>query len=338
DRVRRTPKVLDFGISKVSDGDGLSLTQTGVTLGTPLYMSFEQLCGVRDIDVRTDVYAFGVILYEALTGRPPFEAETFTELIIKISNSRPTPPKALRADIPRSLDALIQSAMAKEREQRLASIDVMIRELERFATADQFRAQMTVDHGPMPKVVSPSQQPPLLLSEAADTGQADTPMNADVPAPAIPRRRDIAPWLVGAAVVASLLGAMMFFSSRDDDASRRGDAPRSAANPAPVEAPPPPSAAGAASLPVTTELPSGKAPPPSAAEVSHAEPKSGERSHPLGRDVHAPLHDPHPPELAPKPIAIKPAQVEAPRPVLIAPSKPNSATNLRAGRPRSQDF
>jgi eukaryotic-like serine/threonine-protein kinase len=63
DRGRRTPKVLDFGISKLSAGEPLSLTQAGVTLGTPLYMSLEQLRGADDIDERTDVYAFGVILY-----------------------------------------------------------------------------------------------------------------------------------------------------------------------------------------------------------------------------------------------------------------------------------
>ncbi|HVZ35899.1 MAG TPA: serine/threonine-protein kinase, partial [Polyangiaceae bacterium] len=101
DQPRPVAKVLDFGISKLeAPNDALSLTQTGSTLGTPLYMSYEQLSGVRDIDGRTDIYSFGVILYEVLTGRLPFEADNFADLAAKVITSEPVPPRQLRPDLP----------------------------------------------------------------------------------------------------------------------------------------------------------------------------------------------------------------------------------------------
>jgi serine/threonine-protein kinase len=357
DRAHHTPKVLDFGISKLSGVEALSLTQTGAAVGTPMYMSFEQLCGAKDIDARTDVYAFGVILYEALTGRPPFAAETFTELIIKITNSRPTPPRSLRADIPRSLDTLIQSAMAKERDERLPSLDVLIGELERFATAEAFRAQMTADHALLPRVVSPSEplsQPPLLLSERADTG-VDTPMSASVPHGQIPRRNDAKVWLVGGAVVASLLGALMFLASKRD-ASPSGQAPSSAQGPVVPSATaatlqPPAATPGvqADGLPSgTAELPSGKA-PPSAAEEPAAEKQAEPVAKPKPKSKSAPPHaetrltiraESHPARPA---IASQPPPVPAETPQPAAAAKAPAANGgtppkLRAGKLNSLDF
>jgi serine/threonine-protein kinase len=143
DRSKPIPKVLDFGISKLADRDGLSLTRTGMTLGTPLYMSYEQLAGVRDIDGRTDVYAFGVILYEALTGQPPYDAQTFSELIIKITTTEPTAPKVVRPNLPGSLSALVQKAMARDREQRTPTLDALITELEPYASYEGFQSRLT---------------------------------------------------------------------------------------------------------------------------------------------------------------------------------------------------
>jgi len=382
DRSLRTPKVLDFGISKLSGGEGLALTQTGATLGTPLYMSFEQLCGVRDIDARTDVYAFGVILYEALTGRPPYEAETFPELIVKIANTQPKPPKALRSDIPRTLDRLIQAAMAKERDQRLPSLEVMIRDLEPFATAELFRVQMTADGAALPRVVSPSQQPAavepaLLLSERTETGPADTPMNASIP-PAIPRRRDHARWLVGAALVTLLLLAAMFFGSSgapSADTGARPNPPPAAAASVPPQVPTTVPTTEPTITPSAPELERGLAAPepaqPSAADVRAAQgmDPGGERARAAAQAKQAaavegePAEQPaikhadpvrsttkagltaKPPQPATAPA--KPALGVTPQPIAVPPVRPAAAkppadsqrpANLRAGRPRSQDF
>ena len=212
DRSTRTPKVLDFGISKLN-AEGMALTQTGVMLGTPMYMSFEQLRGVRDIDVRTDVYAFGVILYEALTGRTPYEAQNLAELIYKIANIEPIAPKVLRPEIPSRLERIILTAMAKDRDARFDSLDVMIRELQPFATGIQFRGHMTNnDLAPLPCVVASPPQPVVTESPTASLEQAQTERsealagtNAFTP-PSQRRRRAF--WLVGVPAVGALLGGM----------------------------------------------------------------------------------------------------------------------------------
>ncbi len=284
DRGNKIPKVLDFGISKVTGSDAMSLTRTGATMGTPMYMSYEQLCGVKDIDARTDVYAFGVILYEALTGQPPFQAESFPELVVKITQTQPTPPKQLRPDIPRSLDRLVQRAMSKERETRVASLEELIRELEPFATAASFRAQMTADGTALPRVRPRSDEPPRppepepsLVVESRESAPSATPMEASFPVPAAPRRRDALPWLVVGGAVATLLGALTMFNGAEENAAA-GPSPAEPTVTEAVHAPPPPAAAAAA-LPSPTEAQDPApaptpppTPPTAAAAVSAAAP------------------------------------------------------------------
>jgi serine/threonine protein kinase len=156
DRTTPTPKVLDFGISKLSGQENLSITQTGMALGTPLYMSYEQLQGSRDVDARTDVYAFAVILYEALTGQPPFWADTFSQLMVKIATEHVPPPKSLREEVPGELDRIVLRALAKDRAQRTPSLLAFISELEPFASESAFRAQMTAQHVRLPAIRPPS--------------------------------------------------------------------------------------------------------------------------------------------------------------------------------------
>jgi len=145
-----TPKVLDFGIAKLASNPGLALTQTGAAIGTPLYMSLEQLRGDRDIDARTDVYAFGVMLYEAITGRMPHQAATLPELAIKVATLDPEPVKALRPDIPTSLARLVDWALVRDRAKRLPDLRTLHQELEAFASEARFRRQMTDPAGVAP--------------------------------------------------------------------------------------------------------------------------------------------------------------------------------------------
>ena len=109
-------KLLDFGISKVYGGE--KLTQTGEILGTPRYMSPEQLGAEPDIDARVDVYALGVILYEALAGKPPFLATTPTDLIIAILNGKVAPLRSARPDTPAAVEGVVMRAFSKVRAAR----------------------------------------------------------------------------------------------------------------------------------------------------------------------------------------------------------------------------
>lgn len=122
-------KILDFGISKFEGEDPeLSLTRTGMVMGTPFYMAPEQARG-EVIDHRVDVYACGVILYEALTGRRPFIASNYNALVVQILATQPKDPREVRPAIPAGFVPLIFKALAKKREDRFRDANEFLREL-----------------------------------------------------------------------------------------------------------------------------------------------------------------------------------------------------------------
>ena len=127
------PKLLDFGIAKVSGADGdNNLTRTGTIFGTPFYMSPEQALG-QGVDYRADIYAMGVIMYEAFTGSLPFEGESFMGILTKHITAEPMPPsqRALQNGRlpPPGAEEIIARAMKKDRDERYASMDELIADL-----------------------------------------------------------------------------------------------------------------------------------------------------------------------------------------------------------------
>ncbi len=153
----RTPQVLDFGISKIGGDEGgmhpvspQGLTRSGITMGTPLYMSYEQLISARDVDVRTDVHSFGVMLYEGLTGQLPYDGDSFAGIAMQIVNGNPVPPREIEPAIPPALERVVLRAMARNREDRIASIDALIAELKPFMEGAQLPVAPAVP--PPPRV------------------------------------------------------------------------------------------------------------------------------------------------------------------------------------------
>ncbi len=118
-------KVMDFGIARLANPpQGTGLTEAGMSIGTPDYMSPEQLSGA-DLDPRSDLYSAGVVLFECLTGRLPFEADTTWALVAKHLEEEPPNPRTLNADVPEALAIVILKAMAKDRERRFATASEM---------------------------------------------------------------------------------------------------------------------------------------------------------------------------------------------------------------------
>ncbi len=128
-------KVVDFGISKSlrassEEDEQPRLTQTGMVLGTPLYMSPEQARGDDELDGRVDIYALGVILYEASTGRVPFIGNNYLSVISQVLNETPKSLRSLRPELSEEFEAIVMRAMAKN-------------PTERYATAQEMQADIT---------------------------------------------------------------------------------------------------------------------------------------------------------------------------------------------------
>ena len=128
-------KLLDFGVAKLR---GVGLTATGMVIGTPQYMAPEQIMG-RPVDARTDIFAAGVMLYEAVTGEPPFRGGTLAELAAKIVHEPHVPARAKVSNVPPYFERMIDRALAKDPGARWPDVHAMRAELPRL-TAAQFSA------------------------------------------------------------------------------------------------------------------------------------------------------------------------------------------------------
>lgn len=141
----RIVKVLDFGISKSLLGGSvaeMSLTRTSVLIGSPLYMSPEQMRSGRDVDTRTDIWSLGVILYEMITSRPPYTGDSIPALCAALLSDVPVSMQALRADVPIELENVIMRCLAKDRQERFGTVSELARALAPFGSAS---SQLHVD-------------------------------------------------------------------------------------------------------------------------------------------------------------------------------------------------
>jgi serine/threonine-protein kinase len=163
-------KVLDFGISKLSSAPGIidaTLTRAGAVMGTPHYMAPEQM-RAQPVDERADVYAFGVILYEMLSGRRPFDAQTYADLVLQVLGEAPRPLREHVPELPIGLCDVVARAMAREPSGRYASLHAL-----RDALGPYYRP-ITLSSAPLAHGAKSSARPQL---PAAATGeQPETPL------------------------------------------------------------------------------------------------------------------------------------------------------------------
>ncbi len=132
---RSCVKVLDFGISKVLEADGADLTASGVVLGSPLYMSPEQMMRSKDVGMPTDVWALGCVLFELVTGKAAFAADSMTAVVGHVLHHDPSPPSHLRPGVPAWLDAVVARCLRKAPEDRYQTVDELAIALREGAEA-----------------------------------------------------------------------------------------------------------------------------------------------------------------------------------------------------------
>jgi len=214
------PKVIDFGISKVTDkGAEGGATRSGLTMGTPRYVSYEQLAGYKDVDGRTDIYAFGVILYEGLAGRAPYEdAETFSQQALLFVTGTPLPPSALCAHVPADLEALIMRALERDRDLRLPRLEELIAGLEPFLGPRAHELpDVSVSEGGRtrsPALPAPGQTTTPAFSTPAAVPSAGPPALSAAPVRARHRHRLLSPAWLWLSLLLTLLSVSIWRSMR----------------------------------------------------------------------------------------------------------------------------
>jgi len=135
------PRITDFGLARRLTGDA-ELTLTGQTLGSPGYMSPEQVAARRgDLGPATDIYSLGAVLYHLLTGRPPFQADTLSAILLQVRDAEPVSPRLLNPGTPRDLETICLKCLEKDPSHRYASAAELAEELTRFLRQEPIRAR-----------------------------------------------------------------------------------------------------------------------------------------------------------------------------------------------------
>lgn len=180
-------KVVDFGISKIV-GAPNSMTKTGMVLGTPYFMSPEQARDSKAVDHRADLYSLGVILFQAITGRFPFDAETYGSLVVQICTEAPPPIRDLRVDVPSALANIVNVLLAKDPAERIQSAAALKTALAPFVGPDEdpalAHANLALAHANTALAPRPS-----LPARAKAPAKGARPANATAVAPDPPLER-----------------------------------------------------------------------------------------------------------------------------------------------------
>ena len=203
-------KVMDFGIARAVADTSQTMTQTAAVIGTAQYLSPEQARG-ETVDARSDLYSTGCLLYELLTGRPPFVGESPVSVAYQHVRENPAPPSSYDPEIPPEVDAVVLKALAKSREERYQSAADMRADIHRILAGQQVTAPMaavaeTRQMYGAPPVVAEREPEPDLVAFGADEPPNDNDRKS----------RGLAYFLLGLAIVALAVGGYVLWSKLSD--------------------------------------------------------------------------------------------------------------------------
>jgi eukaryotic-like serine/threonine-protein kinase len=329
-------KVLDFGVSKAmaggASGEMSGLTRTRAMLGSPLYMAPEQMRSSRDVDARADVWALGVVLFQLLTNRYPFEAETMPELCLRVVTEPPLSLASLRPDVPPGIVSVIERCLEKDATKRYANAAELASALEPFVLpasrvlAERARFAMGSGAHSVPRTIA--RPVPSATMESASHGSTpgtslgstpgtSAPWGTDrvatpVPQSAKPPRSLRVPVGIAVAAIAGLAGFLVLGRGPASAGPAGSQAPAAAASDLPraVAAPLPPVTSSTPDRPVAPVAPAepSPAPPATAAMTANAAPGLPSHAAPSASET-----------LAVRPSAAVPKPAAPPR---VSPGKP----------------
>jgi hypothetical protein len=212
-------KVMDFGIARAVADTSSTMTQTAAVIGTAQYLSPEQARG-ETVDARSDLYSTGCLLYELLTGRPPFVGESPVSVAYQHVREQALPPSSFDPDIPPEVDAVVLKALAKSREERYQSASEMRQDIHRVLAGQQVTAPMAAvgETRAIPATYAPAAATQAYRQTEADDLLPPGGDDLDDAQSARTRRnRGLAYFLLGLAIVAIAVGAYALFTSLGND-------------------------------------------------------------------------------------------------------------------------